>query len=58
MADVAQLVERQIVALNVAGSSPVIRPKKKQGNHFPCFFLFANFHKLILQFLNQTLFMF
>ena len=27
MADVAQLVECQIVALVVAGSSPVVRPK-------------------------------
>ena len=26
MAGIAQLVERQIVALNVTGSSPVIRP--------------------------------
>jgi 2-keto-3-deoxy-L-rhamnonate aldolase RhmA len=26
MADVAQLVERQIVALVVAGSNPVVRP--------------------------------
>ena len=31
MAAVAQLVERQIVALNVAGSIPVGRPKLKQS---------------------------
>lgn len=29
MAGIAQLVERQIVALNVAGSSPVTRPNYK-----------------------------
>lgn len=42
MADVAQLVERQIVALNVAGSRPVIRPKKKQGFLSLLFLFFDN----------------
>ena len=35
MADVAQLVESQIVILVVAGSSPVVRPTDFQCVSFP-----------------------
>jgi hypothetical protein len=56
MAAVAQLVERQIVALNVAGSIPVGRPK------FPILFFsnllrfsnrISNFRRLVLGRLNN-----
>ncbi len=36
VADVAQLVERRVVVPNVAGSSPVVRPKlRRSGTAWP-----------------------
>ena len=35
MAVVAQLVERRVVVADVAGSSPVDRPKEGEGSAFP-----------------------
>lgn len=40
MAGIAQQVERQIVALNVTGSSPVTRPIHKQINAYKHLLLF------------------
>ena len=41
MADVAQLAEHQIVALEAVGSNPIIRPKKK-----PCTSMMQGFFRL------------
>lgn len=41
MAGVAQLVEHQIVALVVAGSSPVARPYKKSGGSISTAFFYG-----------------
>ena len=35
MADIAQLVERQVVVLDVTGSSPVVRPIRRGASSAP-----------------------
>lgn len=49
MVDIAQLVERQFVALNVAGSSPVIHPFSSL--FLPCWFF--NFKAFVAQWIEQ-----
>ena len=39
MADVAQLAERQVVVLDVAGSSPVVRPRFSPGKRASLLFV-------------------
>ena len=47
MVDVVQLVERQIVVLVVAGSSPTTHPSKKSAKLMADFFITYNTFKLL-----------